>query len=257
VNFVVDNTHEGEIIWITSPHDGSMVKGFVTFIGGAAYTKNVTKVRVKIDYATYSYPPEVLMDWTTASGIYNWTLGYDFTAVQDKGYCFVVTARALYYENTLKDVSITVCTDNVVPPPPPPGGLKVFFLSPSDGATVSGTIIVSFGAYSEKPSGLQASLTITSSNGLSMSSVFTGQANGMDKYLWNFSMDTTLFGDGKVYLTLTVSNEMGQSGTAGLGLIISNTVVPPPRRLRHHRRRRPPRTTRWTSTSTTPRTGPR
>jgi hypothetical protein len=229
VNFVVDNTHAGEIIWFVSPQDGTTVKGYVPFKGATAYTKNITKVQVRIEYADYSYPPNVLMDWTDASGIYNWSFGYNFTAVQDQGSCFVVSARALYYNNDLKDVQITVCTDGVTPPPPPPGDLKVFFLSPADGSTVSGTVIVSFGAYSEKPTSLKASLATTSSSGQqTVLSSFTGQANGKDKYLWNYSMDTTTFADGKVYLTLTVSSDVGQSGSAGLGLIISNAVTPPP-----------------------------
>ena len=199
LNFVVDNTHSGEIIWFIAPQDGAIINGYVPFKGAAAYTKNITKVQVKIEYSDYSYPPRVLQDWTDASGIYNWSYGYNFTQVQNQGYCFLVTARALYGSNDLKDVQITVCTQGTVPPPPPPSGsLKAFFLSPADGSTVSGTVVVSFYAFTDKPSSLKADLSISSSGGLAMTSAFTGQTDGRDKYVWNYSMDTTAFGDGKV-----------------------------------------------------------
>jgi hypothetical protein len=140
-----------------------------------------------------------------------------------------VTARAKYYDTDLGKAQITVCAENTTPPPPPPpGNVKAWIDKPADGSTVSGTVGFYFGAYSDKEASLTANMVISDSSGLSMVSTFSGKSNGKDNVVWEYKLDTTTLGNGKISACLEVYADNGAAGRTCIAFKVDNSVTPPP-----------------------------
>ncbi|MGH6691093.1 MAG: Ig-like domain-containing protein, partial [Gammaproteobacteria bacterium] len=98
-------------------------------------------------------------------------------------------------------------------PPPGGGSLTVAFANPQDGATVSGTATTTMSA--DGGSGYTFRLAVDGTT------VYTGANN-------SFSWNTSAVANGSHTLTATVTDSGGKSGSASIGVNVSNTTSPPP-----------------------------
>lgn len=201
VNVTVDNqaeTNEPPTVSIENPTEGETVNGTVDVSGTASDPEgNLSSVEVRIDGGS----------WQTASGTSSWSYSWNSSDVQDGDH--KIEARA-HDDNTSSAIDVVnVTVDNEAETNEPP---TVTIDTPSEGATVSGTVEVS-GTASD-PDGSVSTVEVR----VDGSSWQT--ASGTDSWTW--SWDTTSESDGGHTLEARASDGSTHSGTASRNVTVDN-----------------------------------
>jgi len=183
---------------ITSPSDGATVNGTVSITGTASDSDGtVQSVEVRIDSGT----------WQTATGTTSWSYSWDSTGVSDGTH--TIYARSYDGTDYSTEDSVAVTVDNTAPNQPP----TVSITSPSEGATVNGTITIT-GTASDSDGTVQSVEVKIGSDAWATASGTTS---------WTFTWDTTGYSDGSYTILARSYDGTNYSTEAQVNVTVNNT----------------------------------
>ncbi len=203
VTVTVNNVPPGPTISITSPAAGDTVYGTITISADVTDKMHITGVVFRIDSSqigdTVTTAPFSISE--NATLLSNGSHTIKATAIDSGGY----SATS----------SITVTVHNT--PPPPPAPPKVAITSPSNGATVSGTI----------------TLSAVASDSIGVSSVYfkCGSykvGNDVTTPPYKVSFNTDSASNGSHTILAIACDSSGDTSSASVTINVSNTVSPLP-----------------------------
>jgi len=195
ITVTVDNMDDPPTASIVNPADGSTVSGIIEVAADATDDKGVTQVEFFEDGVSIGVD-------STAPYAVSW----DTTTVTDGGYTVTATATDTIGQTAIDSISITV--DNTPP--------TVSITSPSDEATVSGTIEVAADANDATSGVAQVEFFV---EGVSIG-VDTDGSDG-----WFISWDTTTVANGSYTLTATAADVAGNVATSESVTVTVNNPV--------------------------------
>src|SRR5216684_799029 len=187
---------------ITSPTNGATVSGTISVVASASSSVGIASVQFLVDGANFGAPA------TTSP----YTVSLNTTTLSNGNHTLAATAKDTA-GNSATSAAITVTVSNTPPPPP-----TVSITSPTNGATVSGTISVVASASS--------SVGIASVQFLVDGANFGAPATTSP---YTVSLNTTTLSNGNHTLAATAKDTAGNSATsAAITVTVSNTPPPPP-----------------------------
>jgi hypothetical protein len=187
---------------IKVPTGGATVKGSVTVAGTASDNLGVAKVEVSVDGGAFRL----------AQGTGSWSLPLDTTAYADGSHTLV--ARATDLAGNRATARISVDSDNV---PDDLAAPQVAIVSPTEGATVSGTLTV-VGTASDDIGVTR--VEVSADGGAYRLAQGTGS--------WSLPLDTTAYTDGSHTIKVKASDAVGRSSTASATVSVRNAPAPAP-----------------------------
>lgn len=186
---------QGPTVTIEDPPDGATINGSIQISGTASDTNDsVQSVEVKIDDGA----------WNATSGTSSWSYTWESTTVSDGQH--TITARATNSSGNTSTDSHTVTVDNTDEPP------TVSIDSPSEGATVSGSVQVS-GTASD-PDGSVQTVQLRVDGGAWNTTSGTSS--------WSYGWDTTGVSDGQHALEARSYDGTSYSSVASRTVTVDN-----------------------------------
>ncbi len=192
-------------IEISHPLEGATVSGTVTISGKASDpdgNETLAKVEIRIDSG----------GWNTASGTTSWSYDWDTTTVSNGQY--TIHAKSYDGQNYSNETSITVTVDNLINNPP-----TVSISSPSEGATVSGTITIS-GTASDPDEGDSIERVEVQIDGGSW--IATSGTTS-----WSYNWDTTTVSNGQHTISARSYDGEDHSTIVSRSVTVDNPIAPP------------------------------
>jgi hypothetical protein len=184
-------------VTLTSPAEGSTVRGTVLAQADASDDRGVTQVQFSVDGTSIG---------TDTNGADGWSVPWDTTTVGDGSH--TVTATATDTVGQTRSDANGVIVDNVDEPP------AVTLTSPAEGSTLRGTVLAQADASDDRGvTQVQFSVDGTS---------IGTDTNGADG--WSVPWDTTTVADGAHTVTATATDTVGQTRSDANGVIVDNTA---------------------------------
>lgn len=187
---------------ITSPGAGSTVAGTLNIIAAAGDNAGVVGVQFLLDNANFG------AEITSAPYTKNWN-----TALFSNG-AHRIEARARDAAGNIGSAVVQVAVDNTVPPPPDATPPSVQIVSPTNGANVAGTILVS--AFATDNIGV-ASVQFQVDGANSGPLVTTTSP-------YNFVLNTTTLSNGSHTIGAVAKDARNNSATATVNVNVANGV---------------------------------
>jgi hypothetical protein len=184
-------------VTLTSPPEGSTVRGTVVAQAGAVDDRGVTQVQFAVDGTTIGNDP---------NGADGWSVSWDTSTVGDGSHTVTATATDTVGQTGSDSNGVTV--DNVDEPP------AVTLTSPTEGSTVRGTVVAQAGASDDRG--------VTQVQFAVDGTTIGTDTNGADG--WSVSWDTSTVGDGSHTVTATATDTVGQTGSDSNGVTVDNTA---------------------------------
>ena len=185
---------------VTNPTDGATVAGTVAVTANASDDHGVAQVEFFVDGASIG---------VDSDGSDGWSASWDTTTYAEGSHTVSATATDSAAQTANDSVSVTV--DNVPDPDNPP---TVSITSPSNGATVSGSVSVTANA--------------TDDNGVSQVEFFVdGGSIGVDSDGsdgWSASWDTTAYADGGHTVSATATDSAAQTASDSVNVTVDNSA---------------------------------
>src|SRR6266849_8659670 len=186
---------------ITSPTNGATVSGTISVVASASSSVGIASVQFLVDGANFGAPA------TTSP----YTVSLNTTTLSNGNHTLAARAKDTA-GNSATSAAITVTVSNTPPPPP-----TVSITSPTNGATVSGTISVVASASS--------SVGIASVQFLVDGANFGAPATASP---YTVSLNTTALSNGNHTLAATAKDTAGNSATsASITVTVSNMPAGP------------------------------
>ena len=181
---------------VTNPSNGATVSGTVNVTANASDDNGVTKVEFFVDGTSIGVD-------TSAPYAASWNT----TSYGDGAH--TVSATATDTASQTGSASVNVTVQNTVVDNPP----TVSITSPSNGATVSGSVNITANASDD--------------NGVTGVEFFVdGASLGVDTSApYSVSWDTTSYGDGAHTVSATATDTASQTGSASVNVTVQNTVA--------------------------------
>jgi hypothetical protein len=187
-------------VGFTNPPAGATVGGTTTVtmtaVGGSGYVYNLAVGNANV--------------YTGANNSFSWNT----SMVADGSHTLTATVRDAAGKTGTGTRTVTVSNAST----PPGGDLAVIFTSPSDGATVSGSVAVNVWVEGQSGSSNTFALSVDGQSAGTMTTSGT--------HAW-FVWDTKKVGDGAHTLTATVRDAAGKTGTASRSVKTSNGLSGP------------------------------
>jgi hypothetical protein len=177
---------------ITAPTNGSTVSGTVNI--AVSVSSSVVWVDVYIDGAYFASSPPYTFSWNSAT-VANGSHTISVTAFNSSG--------AIGQDS----VTVTVANGAATPTPTPtPASSTVQITSPTNGATVSGTV----------------NIAVSASSSVTWVNVYIDGAYFASSPPYTFSWDTTKVANGSHTISVTANNSSGVIGRASVSVNVSN-----------------------------------
>lgn len=193
------------IVEIYYPLEGDTISGTVTISGNASDPDgNETLIRVEVRIDPRS--------WENATGTTSWNYDWDTTTVPNGQH--ILYARSDDGKDYSEEISITVTVDNPINNPP-----TVSIYSPSEGATISGTITIS-GTASDPDEGDSVEKVEVKIDGGSWIT-----ASGTTS--WSCNWDTTTVSNGQHTIYARSYDGEDPSNIVSRSVTVDNPIAPP------------------------------
>ncbi|OLD96931.1 MAG: hypothetical protein AUG80_12850 [Candidatus Rokubacteria bacterium 13_1_20CM_4_68_9] len=205
ITATVSNGASALRVAMTTPSAGATVSGVVwvtVWVDGATAPSTVT----------LSVSGTVVKSQTSSS--MPMTLDWDSRLTSDGTKTLTVSARDAAGNTGSASLSVTVANGTTPPPP-----LTARFMSPANGATVSGTVTV--GMEVGGASGASNTFRLTIDGTLASTQTVAGTTAS---FAWN----TSALANGSHTLALSASDAAGRTVTATITVTVQNTTSPPP-----------------------------
>ncbi len=199
ISVTVDNLDNPPSVSITSPSNGASVSGTISVQANASDDRGVTKVEF-FDGAT-----SIGVDTTAGDG---WSASWNTTSASDGSHSLTAVATDTG-SHTTTSAAVSVTVDNLDNPP------SVSITSPSNGASVSGTITIQANASDDR-----GVTKVEFFDGATSIGVDTTAGDG-----WSASWNTTSASAGSHSLTAVATDTTNQSTTsAAVSVAVDNTA---------------------------------